>query len=311
MEWSCLSTMDLFSRFIHKSADCQLVVGLGAHRLKALLFKSEQLVGQQILMGGAPETALQPLLDLLKKHQCKRPEITIVLSDHCYQQTQIDKPKVPESEIHLALAWSVKDLMTIEPDNMQLDYYDLPSTSSAQRINVVAADKQWLQEWIRFFAGELNGQMRAILVEELSLINLLADETAPVLLLWQKPDLDVSLLLVHQHALYLSRSLRGTVGLGDMQGELLAEAVDNMSLEVQRALDYFESNLRQPPVRQILLMIDGSRQEPIKALMAANLSVPIEIYSHPKFSAQQMPEFVLSLPLLGAMQPMEQWEVGV
>ena len=299
--------MDFFSRFLKSSTDSKLIVHLSAHQLSALLFKSNQFLGQVTLAESTPASSLAPLQDLLHHHHCKKPEIRLVLDESCYQQTQIDKPPVPEAEIRGALPWAVKDLIAMAPDNMQVDYFDMPATSTAKRITVVATEKQWLSEWVSFFTEHFNGVIREILVEELALFSLLQHEEAPVLLLWQKPNQEAQVILVYQQALYLSRNLRGTSGLSHMTGELLAGVVDNISLEVQRALDYFEGNLRQPPVRKILLMLESESLGLIRELMASNLAAEVQIFEHPQQQVTGIPEQVVNLPLLGALlMPVEE-----
>ena len=64
----------------------------------------------------------------------------LVLNDQQTQIVQVDKPSVPEAEITSALKWQIKDLVTIAPDNMVLDYFDAPAlANSKDKINVVCA----------------------------------------------------------------------------------------------------------------------------------------------------------------------------
>lgn len=293
--------MDFFSRLLNSSTDGQLIVQLSAHQLSALLIKANKFVGQVTLEENSPEASLAPLQALMQEHSCRKPEVTIVLDESCYQQTQIDKPSVPDTEVRAALPWAVKDLIAIAPENMQVDYFDMPDTSSAKRITAVATEKKWLSDWVNFFSEQLKGEVKSVQVEELAVLNLLQHEEVPVLLLWQKPNKEAEVLLVHQQALYLSRNLRGTSGLDHMRGELLAGVVDNISLEVQRALDYFESNLRQPPVRKIYLMLESESIGLIRELMAANLAAEVQVFEHPQQDVMKLPDHITSLPLLGAM----------
>ncbi len=293
--------MDIISRFLQPSVDAKLVVYLKATQLTALLFREDRCLGQLVLTETTPEAVRQPLKQWLAEFDCKRPEIHILLSEGCYQSSQIDKPKVPESEITAALPWAVKDLISIAPENMQLDYYDLPSPGLTPRINVIVAEKQWLANWVSFFTIEIKGLVKDIQIEELALLSLFQEYEAPVLLLWQKANQDGRILLIHQQGLYLSRSLRGSADLSSMHGELLAALIDNLSLEVQRALDFFESNLRQPPVKQILLFVDSANQSMMRDLMAANLAADVQLFSAPLLEQSELPATHENLPALGAL----------
>lgn len=297
-----IAKMDFLTKFFNKASDCQLIINLKPNQVSAVLIQSKLFLAQLHLAEAQPQSCLDSLQAFLQQHGCTRPEVTIVLSEGCYQQAQLDKPAaVPDEEMVAALQWSVKELINIPPENMQLDYYDMPTIGVAKRITVIAAEKSWLQEWINFCVSKLKGAVKTVQVEELALINLLPDENNPTLLLWQRPNEDIDLLVVYQHALYFSRRLRGTATLNQTQGELLAGMVDQISLEVQRALDYFESNLRQPPVRTVQMLLDGEQKKIVQELMTANLSIPVEQLLPKQQQQMNFPAEISHFPLLGAL----------
>ena len=53
---------------------------------------------------------------------------------------------------------------------------------------------------------------------------------------------------------------------------------DTLSVEVQRSMDYFESQLRQAPVRKIYLSLDSPHQGTIAELMTQLTLMPVETY---------------------------------
>jgi MSHA biogenesis protein MshI len=51
---------------------------------------------------------------------------------------------------------------------------------------------------------------------------------------------------------------------------------DNLSLEIQRSMDFFESQLRQPPVASIDLLVQGETDALAKAV-AVNFNQPVKV----------------------------------
>lgn len=183
--------------------------------------------------------------------------LCLVLSAERYQLIQLDKPAVPEAEMLQALPWLARELTTVAVDDMLLDYLDLPEQASQQaaRINVVVTAKSSLQELCR----ELNRrkvQLVNIQPEEWLPRNLLPHQNAAVMLIVHQPGQELMLQIVRQGTLYFSRRLRGFNRI-DQYGisELSQGMLDNLLLEVQRSLDYFEGQLRQAPVKEILFQI--------------------------------------------------------
>ncbi|MCM2678576.1 pilus assembly protein PilM [Echinimonas agarilytica] len=293
--------MDLIAKLMKPRTDGDLIVGLAANQLTAMLFKSGKFVEQLVIPESSPANCLAPMKEMLENHGCSKPAVSLVLSEERYQQTQIDKPTVPASEVAAALVWSVKDLINIPADNIQLDYYDMPKVGGSDRVTVVAAEKKWLKEWVSFFEVDLKGSVNGIQIEELSILNLLNDEAVPVLMLWQKPEQELQILVVFQKKLYLSRGLRGTAGLSRLAAEMMVDLVDNVSLEIQRAIDYFESNLRQPPVRKVMLAIGGANQHIVRERIGSNLGVDVQFFSHAGAIEMQAPTASNLLPLIGIL----------
>ncbi|MBD1391080.1 hypothetical protein IC617_16755 [Neiella sp. HB171785] len=288
------------SRWFKSGLDCQLLIGLSAAQTTVLLFKNDDCLEQIVIPERTAAACFDALQDLLNQHQFKHPATTLILADDCYQQAELDKPSVPDEEVAAALQWSVKELISIEPDNMQLDYYDVASSSGRQQVKVVAAERQWLAEWGHMIVSQLRGELHKVLVEELCLLNLFHQADVPIMLLWQKPGREAQLLLVHKQHLYLSRSLRGSANLESMASELLPSIIDSLSLEVQRALDYFESNLRQPPVRTVKLALPEAVRQLVQMQMQANLAVEVEPLDTHEVAGFGSADDMAVLPMLAA-----------
>ncbi|MBW8189433.1 hypothetical protein K0504_00170 [Neiella marina] len=286
--------------WLKPTSDCQLFIGLSASQATVLLSAKGKSIDRIVIPEQTASACFEPLQQLLVQHKFKRPDVTLVLADDCYQQAELDKPAVPDEEVAAALQWSVKELISIEPDNMQLDYYDMATAGTRKQVMVIAAEREWLKDWGHMLVSKLRGQLQQVLVEELSLLNLFSEDEVPTVLLWQKPGREVRLLLIHKQQLYLSRSLRGSANLENMASEILPSVIDSLSLEVQRALDYFESNLRQPPVKLVKLAVPEACRQLVQQHMSANLAVAVAPLDEETLADFNPTEDVAVLPLLAA-----------
>jgi MSHA biogenesis protein MshI len=52
--------------------------------------------------------------------------------------------------------------------------------------------------------------------------------------------------------------------------------VDNLSLEIQRSMDYFESQLRQAPVKKVYISLDTMHEEALADMIKQVIFVSVE-----------------------------------
>ena len=184
--------------------------------------------------------------------------VTLAISK--YQLLQLDKPAVPDAEINQALQWTVKDQLFSDGD-MAVDYFDLPAApANAKKLNVVAISKNEV-EALRDGVISAGLNLEAISVEELTTCNLLPPSEEAAIILHQNAGEQISLSIVKNGLLYFSRRLRGYENLANFsEQELQLGIVDNLALEIQRSMDYFESQLRQAPVRRVFISLDTRHQ---------------------------------------------------
>ncbi|WP_299569184.1 biogenesis protein MshI [uncultured Shewanella sp.] len=185
-------------------------------------------------------------------------KLQIVLGESFYQLIVADKPNVEANELNQALLWSVKDLATEPVTNIQLDYFESSLTNTG-KINVVVANKMQLSALAQ--ACEQQGfTIEGISVEELAM-PLLFDDAATHMVVSHVPEHDLLLTVVKQGELLMQRRVRGFAQIDKATAADIQYGIaDNLSLEIQRSMDYFESQLRQAPVGSIDLFLDGESQ---------------------------------------------------
>jgi MSHA biogenesis protein MshI len=207
----------------------------------------------------------------------------IVLSAQQSQIVQVDKPNVPSAEMNSALKWQVKDLVSISPDNMVLDYFDGPLLAGGkEKINVVCAPINELKEIVAATNND-NAEVASITTVEFAFANLQAKQSDACLLVCQQPNEEIVLLIVKEGKLYFHRRLRGYAQIAHKTEEELAMAVvDNLALEIQRSSDFFERQLKQAPIKEIKVLLPIDNEGFLARKLSENSYIPVTLLALPE-----------------------------
>jgi MSHA biogenesis protein MshI len=228
-------------------------------------------------------------------------QCNIALSISKYQLLQVDRPAVEDTELNQALQWTVKEQLPTD-DEFTIDYFDHPAaaTSNAKKLNVVAINTQDIIE-IRDGVLKAGLTLNIIGVEELAICNLLAPSDDAIITLKQEEAGQLSLNIVKRNQLFFSRRLRGYENLASFsQEELKMGVVDNLSLEIQRSMDYFESQLRQAPVKKVYISLDTIHQDALADMIKQVIFVSVGKFIPDVTADPDMPIKSTSLASLGA-----------
>lgn len=202
---------------------------------------------------GAQEEALAAVA---RDYDLKRARCTTPLNDGDYQLLLTEAPDVNPDELKAALRWRVKDLINFHINDASLDVFDLPGAPAAGRARemyVVAARNPAIQARVDLLdAAGVN--LNIIDIPELAqrnIASLLPEDVNGVAMLSFKAASGL-ITLTRQGLMYLSRAL--TIGFESLQTETRStEFSDQVVLEVQRSLDYFESHFREAPIHHLVI----------------------------------------------------------
>ncbi|ASP47417.1 hypothetical protein [Cognaticolwellia beringensis] len=206
----------------------------------------------------------------------------LVLANVHSHIVQVDKPNVPIDEMNAALKWQIKDLVSIAPENMVLDYFDGPTLAGGhEKINVVCVAKNDLIELVTVLTDEqLN--IDSITTEEFAFASLLPVQEDAVLLVCQQPNEEINILIVKNGRLFFSRRLRGFTQIANKsEDELSMGVIDALSLEIQRSTDYFERQLKQAPIKTIEVLLPIDKEAFLARKLAENTNVEVKLFVMP------------------------------
>lgn len=217
-------------------------------------------------------------------------KLHIVLASSLAQVIPIDKPAVADEELVGAVPFAVKDLVTEPLHELVTDYFHCATPpTSPDRINVVCCRKQLIQQIVEL-CEPLEAQIELITTESVILANLLESSPTCQLLLWQAPGRELELQIIREDGLEFSRQLRGFTALPMLQ-DITADALllDDLSLELQRSMDYATGMLKLPDISQVHLAITSSNLAPMAQHISQNLTVPVTpLTIDPAFQAERL-----------------------
>jgi len=179
--------------------------------------------------------------------------VSVVLSQEMYHMVQVTKPEVPEDDIASALPWTLGDLVPYEAANMVVDYVDYPvkSRTGETKIDVFASEKAPLAALSASFVKQKDKRLTHIHTKEVLVAEMAPEDDYARLLIVQEPNSEPFLMIVRSGAIWLARRLRGFVKKFNEMADM-SQVSDTLGLEIQRSMDFYESQLKQPPLKEIL-----------------------------------------------------------
>ncbi len=227
-----------------------------------------------------------------------------VAEDDMFTLLLVDTPEVDASELKTAIRWRIKDLIDFHVDDAIVDVFDIPGQEERGRqklMYVVAARRAAVQSHINQLEDE-RINLSVIDIPELAMRNiagLLPEDEVGVAMLYLSSEGGL-LTLTRQKNLYLSRRL--DIGINQLSSFVadeahvrhedddvftidneesysspLIRAFDNIVLEVQRSLDYYESHFALPPVSTMVLAPMEDHIPGMDEYMGQHLGLPVQM----------------------------------
>lgn len=252
----------------------------------------------------AGESKVHPLLlkQLAKSKKLKNVRCNTYIDDKYYQLLIADKPDVPNEDLINALQWEVKDVITQPISEVTLDTFMVPDYGTGKSsINIVAANKEKISDIAKLFE-DAKLKINAIDIEEFALRNLAVldkREKLGLVTLWLSGE-HGKILFFSGENLHLTRNIE--IGYNAIANSL--NGMENIALEVQRSIDYFERHYNQIPISNLSLMPVGLESTGFEDFLNQNLSIPChkydienEITGLKDISAEKLSKFLLTIGL--------------
>ena len=206
-------------------------------------------------------------------------DTTLVLPLDQYQVFQLERPDgVDDSELGDALKWKLRDFLDFNPSDAVTDVFPFPEDASRGRgdlVNVVAARKSLISELVAL-VDACDLKLVSIDIAELALRNLVPriDPDHRGAALVHMRERFGQMIVCKGETLYLSRRL--DVTSDDLRDASRQEnAVQSLALEMQRSLDYYESQLGQVPPA-VIRLVARDNVMPLSSMLASYVAASVE-----------------------------------
>jgi len=251
--------------WLKQKSDQSRCIGVELHNGQAFAVLRDTTGVIQSFQPEAGEQGIEALNRWLDQHQLHNLAVTISLDQRDYELHLVEAPNVPDEELSDALRFRLKDMVTQPIESKALQAFRLPQDAYRGRMDMAFAaviDRSCIEQLVEW-AQQQQLYLSEITIPELSILQLVAamepETSVGVLRLDNKEGV---FYLFQQGGLYMTRAIGvGTddLGLSDAhEGELTLETdsrLENLALEVQRSMDYFESQLGMGSVGQIWAMV--------------------------------------------------------
>lgn len=199
--------------------------------------------------------------------------VNLLLPSADYQLLLVERPAVPPAELRDALRWRIRELVSEPLDSLVVDAFALPDDAYRGRTPMAycaALGRARMQALAELVAGA-GLRLTSIDIPEMALRNLglLAGAEGQNLAVLQLNARDGLICVQNGADLYMTRRIeRGVENRGEEAGQL--------ALEIQRSLDYFESQLGKGYLGRLLLLPMAAEGEALLAELGARLSVRVQ-----------------------------------
>lgn len=273
----------LFGRAQNKKSQLSLGLRLGSQQfsLACLQAQPESPLLQRVHTEATSglEDFSQKLTRLVDQWQLHGEIARVVLNNDLYRLLQADTPNVPEPERDAALAWSLKDVLDFPATEAVISSF-LPPLSPRggnERLFVAAAHKAKIRPYVEKIAAA-GLKLDTIDIPELCARNLLTKLNPPIpsIAMLVQSGRGAVIYVFHDNELVISRPL---AGIGDMavlfSGYENRQLMDQLVLEIQRTLDFYESQIGRRPIGKLVLPPLPDELTPLPEFLRQNLNVAL------------------------------------
>lgn len=202
-------------------------------------------------------TKKQVLARLASDHDLKRSRCATLLDPSEYSLLLTEAPEVPAEELRSAIRWRIKDLIDFHVGDATLDIFDVGAAAAvsgkARSMYVVAARNAAIQGRVDL-CDDAGIHLDVIDIPEMAQRNLasvLAEDVRGVVMLSLAPARGL-ITITRQAEIYLSRVVE--LGLDTLTtADDRASYFDQLVLEIQRSLDYYDSHFREAHIEHLAL----------------------------------------------------------
>lgn len=214
------------------------------------------LLGCERVALQSPKAAGPALSKIVKDLGLEGKQCRYVLNRKDYNLHLVEAPEVEPEELRSAVRWKIKDLLDMKVEDAAIEVFPVPKDAyrSRQMVYVVASLKSRIQS-IAEIVSESGLELAVIDIPELVMKNLsngfIDDEHGAAFIDLRRNGSTMN--ITRNGDLYLSRRINTQLDPDVMQSIEWEGLQERLVLEIQRSLDYFESQMGQGQINRIII----------------------------------------------------------
>lgn len=225
-----------------------------------------------------PKGGPEALAGALRAMDLPSAPVSGVLRARDYQLSLVESPDVPPAELRAAMRWRLRDAIDFRVEDAVIDVFDIPAQSRGThgRMMYAVAARRSAVDWQAAAFGAL-AAFDVVDVPELCLRNLasLLPAAAQGIAMLHLGTDSASVVLVRGATFFFARQMNLQAGLSTgASGQL---DPDNVLLELQRSLDYYERHFDQPPITRVAVAPCGERARQLAAELAHDSNFEVSV----------------------------------
>lgn len=231
-----------------------------------------------------------------------------VLDPRDYNIHLIEAPSVEAAEMKSAVRWKIKDLLDMNVEQAAIDIFPVPENAYKGRTNmvyVVASLKSKIGQIVDLITAS-GLELEVIDIPELAMKNLTSefmnDEHGLAFMDLRKSGSTMN--LSKNGSLYLTRRINTQIDSDVMESEDWESLKEKLVLEIQRSLDYYESQMGQSQISTMIIAPRESDTQQMAETLDAAMEVRVtalDLASNLQSSEQYAPELYQScMSVIGA-----------
>ncbi|NKB33361.1 MAG: hypothetical protein GKR91_09710 [Pseudomonadales bacterium] len=217
---------------------------------------------------------------LVKELELEGTQCSYVLNPKDYNLHLVEAPNVEAEELRQAVRWKIKDLLDMKIEDAAIDVFQVPEDAYRGRemVYVVAALNSKIQNIVKLITDS-GLELAVIDIPELVMKNIatrfIDDDNGVAFMDLRKTGSTMN--ISRNGDLYLTRRINTQIDPDVMQSSEWNDLKDRLILEIQRSLDYYESQMGKGQITKIVI---SQRQhdsqamvESLDQMLAAKVSV--------------------------------------
>jgi len=281
--------VQLLKKFFRKNTVCKGIVGISflpngiAVAISKLIENNKlTLIHCEYIDTGKPEDQLSIISELADRYELAEYDCHLTLTADNYRRVNVETPTVADNEIIEALRWKIAELIDFPVDQAVIDYYQTPMpvrANSSRMLEVIASPINIIKEQADKCA-KAGLQLKVIDIQETTLRNLAAQlpENEHGIALLYLLEFSGTLLIQKEAILYVSRKFEIGYKQLDLDDQFssdsrAANAHNNLTLEIQRSLDYVESYYGIPHISTLAVIPLAENTHNLLDSLSTNLGI--------------------------------------